>query len=118
MGITTVNEYIESAPKETQEKLKKLREIILTTLPEDTKESVSYMMPFYSYKGRVCYFGVFKNHIGFFVMPPIIAKHKEDLKNYVTTISSVHLPLDQDLPEALIKKLLAARVKFNEEKSN
>jgi uncharacterized protein YdhG (YjbR/CyaY superfamily) len=109
-----VDELISGAPEKIRGKLKKLRKLIKETVPQ-AKESISYGLAFYEYKGRLVYFGLQKNHIGLYIPPPIIEDHKKELENYGTTKSAIHLPFDQTLPEALIKKLIKARVKHNEE---
>lgn len=114
LNNNSVEEYIESAPKEVQPKLRELREIIKMTVPW-AEEKISYGMPFYGYKGRLVYFGLSKNHIGIYIPPPVIENHKKELKDYETTKSAVRIPLNKKLPISLIKKLVAARVKINED---
>ncbi len=109
-----VGEYIANAPKGVQGKLKDLRATIKSIVPEVT-ESISYGMPYYGYKGRLVYFAVMKNHIGLYIPPPIIEQHKKDLLGYTTTKSAVHLPINGRLPMTLVKKLVKARVKNNED---
>lgn len=111
-----VDELIRHAPKEIQVKLQELRKIIREVAP-DTQESISYGMAFYKYKGRLVYFGLQKKHIGLYIPPPIIEQHKNELKYYTTTKSAVHLSLVQKLPQALIKKLVESRIKWNEKVS-
>lgn len=110
----TVDEYIADSPKEIQSKLKQLRTIILSIVPKETEEKISYGMPFYSYLGRLVYFGAQKNFVGLYILPPIIPDHAKELKDYVTTKSAIHFPNDKKLPVALIKQLVKARVKYNE----
>lgn len=111
----TVDKYIASAPQEMQDKLKQMRNIIQEAAP-DAEEKLSYGMPYYGYKGRLAYFGYATKHIGLYVVPPVVEDHKEELKKYVTSTSTVQFPLDHDLPIALIKKLVKARIKINDEK--
>lgn len=111
----TVDEYIINAPKEVREKLKELRTIIKANAPE-AQEKISYGMPYYGHKGRLVYFAYFKNHIGFYIMPPIIEDFKNELKDYVTSIGTVRFPLDQKLPTSLIKRMMKARVALNNSK--
>jgi len=73
-------------------------------------------MPYYGYRGRVAYFQFSKNHIGLYIPPPVIQDHKRELERYHTAMATVRFPLDKKLPLALIKKLVKARVKWNEEK--
>jgi len=110
-----VDEYIASVPTEAQGKLQKLRAIIKTTAPL-AKERISYGMPFYEYKGRLAYFQLWRNHLGLYIPPPIIDNHKEELRSYETTISTIRLPLEKKLPVTLIRKLLKARMGKNDEK--
>lgn len=83
------------------------------TAPEAI-EGISYRMPYYKYNGALVWFAEFKNHIGFFVRPPVIEKHKHDLKDYETTKSTVRFPIGKPLPVGLIKKLVKACVAKNE----
>ena len=108
-----VDSYIASVPKEVQGKLKEIRKAIREVAPT-AKESISYGMPYYDYKGRLAWFAVMKTHIGLYLRPPVIEEHKLELASYKTTKSAIHFPLDKKLPIPLIKKLLKARVKKNE----
>ena len=110
-----VEEYINQAPFEIQDKLRGLREIIKEIVPL-AKEKISYGMAFYEYKGRLVYFGYQKKHIGLYIPPPIIENNTDLLKDYVTTKSAVHLSLDKGLPKSLIVKLIKDRVEWNENK--
>ena len=113
--VKNVDEYIALAPKEVQGKLKELRAAIKTAAPS-AQEHISYGMPYYEYKGRLVYFGLWKKHIGLYALTtPVLEEHKSELKGYVTTKGTVRLPLEEKLPLALIKKLVKARVKKNDE---
>ena len=115
----SVDVYIAAAPEEVQPKLREVRAVIREVAP-DAVESISYGMPFYSYKGqsgykgRLFYFALFREHIGLFLLPPIIEEHKEELAKYETTKSSLHLPLNKPIPISLIKKLLRDGLKKHE----
>jgi uncharacterized protein YdhG (YjbR/CyaY superfamily) len=71
-------------------------------------------MPYYSYKGRLAWFGLQRAHIGLYLRPPVIEEHKSELVGYQTTKSAVHLSLDKKVPAPLIKRLVRARMKKNE----
>ena len=111
-----VGAYIKNAPIAARGKLKELRAIIRKTAPK-AEECLSYGMPYYGYNGRLAYFAYAKKHVGLYIPPPVIAEHKKELKGYVTAMATVRFPLNKKLPVALIKKLLKARLKKNEEKS-
>lgn len=109
-----VDEYIASAPKEVRDKLRELRGVIIAAAP-NAQEKISYGMPYYGYKGRLVYFAHAKKHIGLYIPTPIIEEHKSELKGYETAKATVRFPHTEELPAALIKKLIKARVKKNEE---
>ena len=111
--VKDVNEYIASAPKEVKGRLNEMRKIIKEVAPK-AEEKISYGMPYYGYKGRLVYFAFAKNHIGLYIPPPIIEEHKSELKDYVTAKSTVQFPNDKKLPASLIKKLVKARIKWND----
>ena len=108
-----VDEYIAEAPKEVRGKLKELRAIIKSAAPK-AEERISYGMPYYGYKGRLAYFRHWKAHIGLYVPTPVIEEHESELKDYETARATVRFPLEANLPIALIRKLVKARVKKNE----
>ena len=110
-----VDDYIAAAPKKLQPKLIQLRRIIKSAVPKAI-EKISYGMPYYGYKGRLVYFRLSKNHIGLYIPTPIIEEHKKELKNYSTSKATVRFPIGKPIPVSLIKKLVKARVKKNEEK--
>lgn len=111
-----VDAYIARAPKEMRSRLRELRATIRKAAPK-AEERISYRMPYYAYKGRLAYFAAFTKHISLFIPSPIVEEHKKELKDYVTTTAAVHLSPDKRLPVALVKKLVRARMKRNEEKS-
>jgi|SRR3989344_2863427 len=113
-SLKGVDEYIASAPREVRGRLEELRKAIKAVAPK-AAERISYRMPYYAYKGRLVYFAYFKNHIGLYIPTPVIEEHWSQLKGYVTAAATVRFPLDEELPMLLIKKLVKARVKKDEE---
>jgi uncharacterized protein YdhG (YjbR/CyaY superfamily) len=110
-----VNSYIKTARRDVRAKLVQLRRVIKATAPR-ADEGISYGMPYYEYKGALAYFAAFKSHVSLFVPPPVIEEHRRELKAYETTKSSIHFQLDKPLPYALVRKMVRARMKKNEEK--
>jgi len=111
--VANVDEYIDVAPKEVQEKLRQLRALILKVSP-NAIERISYRMPYYEYHGRLIYFGITKAHIGLYIPLPVIEEHRKEIGPYYATKATLHLPLDEDLPNELIKMLVKAKMKKNE----
>lgn len=110
---SSVSEYIAMAPKGVQGKLKEVRAAILDAAP-DAREGISYGMAYFSYKGRLAWFGLHSTHIGVYLRPPVLQEHEHELRGYQTTKSALHLPLDRKVPVALVKKLVRAAIEKNE----
>ena len=105
----SIEEYIEAAPKEVQEKLWQLHESILKTAP-GAVQGLKWGMPAYSYKKILVTFAILKHHIGFYPMPSAIKAFAADLKNFKTAAGSVQFPLEKKLPLTLIRKIVRFRV--------
>lgn len=115
MTPTTVDEYITHAPEEFQPKMRQLQTLIKETAPAAT-EKLSYGMPYYSYLGRLIYFGYWKQHLGIYAMPTSMVGYEDELKQYQTGKATLQVPWDQKLPTSLIQKLIRAQVRINEKK--
>ena len=113
---TSIEEYIDAAPIDTQKKLHQLHDCIRKAAP-GAAESLKWRMPAYSYQKILVTFAVFKQHIGFYPMPSAIKVFAKDLSKYKTAAGSVQFPLDKPLPLLLITKIVKFRVKENEEGS-
>jgi uncharacterized protein YdhG (YjbR/CyaY superfamily) len=111
-----VEEYIAATPKDVQPKLKQIRSAIREVAP-DAVESISYGMPFYSYKGeegfkgRLVYFGLLKSSIALYMRPQDLEPYMGEVAEYMSTKSALQFPLDQAPPVPLIKKLVREAMK-------
>ena len=112
--LTSIEEYIDAAPVDTQKKLWQLHACILKAAP-NTAESLKWRMPAYSYEKILVTFAVFKHHIGFYPMPSAIKAFAKDLSKYKTAEGSVQFPLDKPLPIPLISRIIKFRVKESKE---
>ncbi len=108
---TDVDAYIAAAPEAVRPKLRAVRAAIRKVAP-DAVESMSYGIPFYSFRGvsgiegRLVYFGLLKTEVGLYLRPPVIEEHRDELTGYKTTKSALRIPLDRPIPAALIQKLV------------
>lgn len=73
-------------------------------------EMPGYFYEGYNYNGMFAWFSYKKPYVRLHVIPPVIADHKEGLTGYKTTKSIVSFPVDEDIPTALLKKLVKASV--------
>lgn len=112
----TVDDYINSCPKEAQEKLQTIRQIIKEEAPGAT-EKLSYGMPYFSLNGRLVYFAAHSEHIGFYPMKTGVEAFTKELKNYETSPGTIRFPLNKPLPTSLIRKIIKFRVRQNSQKN-
>lgn len=113
-----VDAYIAKCPKAVQSKLREVRAAIRQALP-GVQEGIAYSMPYYSHKGNlswhdrsIAWFGLQSNHIGLYLKPPTIQKHRKELSGYKTTKSAVHISLDRKVPVPMIKALVKASARI------
>lgn len=105
-SINSVEKYIELYPAEVQVILNKIREIVLSIVPEAV-ESISYGMPAYKLnKKPLIYFAAFKNHIGLYATPDGHKAFEKELAGYKQGKGSVQFPLNQELPFELITEIV------------
>lgn len=106
-----IDEYIKLAPKENQDTLKRIREVVNESAP-NAEEAIKYGMPTLRIKNKnLIHFAVFKNHYGFYPAPSAIVEFKKDLEGYVTSKGAIQFPIDKPVPFELIKKIVEFRVK-------
>jgi uncharacterized protein YdhG (YjbR/CyaY superfamily) len=109
--FSTIDEYLKTFPAEVQARLKKMRRTIRTAAPQ-AEETISYQIPTFKLGGKnLVHFAGFKNHIGFYPVPSAVAAFRKELAPYVRGKGSIQFPLDRPLPYALVKRIVAFRVK-------
>jgi len=62
------------------------------------------------------WFAAFKSHCSFFPTASVIKTFKGELEGFSTSKGTIHFPIDEPLPVALIKRMVKARVAENEKK--
>lgn len=112
-GERDVDAYIRAAPPKAQPMLQRLRELIKAAAP-GAEERISYGMPFYEYHGRLVYFAGYANHVGLYAALPANSLYAGELKKYRAAKTTIRFPLGHPLPDALVTKIVKARVKENE----
>jgi len=111
-NFRTIDEYIETFPKDIQKILETVRQTIKKTVP-DAKEAISYQIPTFKLNGNLVHFAAFKNHIGFYPGSKAIKIFQKDLVKYKSLKGAVQFPLDKPMPLSLIQKIVKHRVKEN-----
>jgi len=111
-----VDEYLDSLPEMVRATLGKLRKTIKAIAPK-AEELISYRIPCYKLNGMLVGFAAFPNHCSFIIMSPrLMGSFKDELKEYDYSGATIRFPHNKPLPVALVKKLVMARIKENEER--
>jgi len=107
----TIDEYIETFPKDVQPILEKVRQTIRKAAPKAV-EAISYQMPTFKLNGKgLVYFAGYKSHIGFYPIPSGVEAFKKELSKYKQGKGSVQFPLAEPVPYDLVKRIVQFRVK-------
>ena len=115
-----VDSYIANSGKEARPKLKELRKIIKSTIPE-VEERISWGVPFYKYHGQIGGFAAYKNHVSFGHWGDVLqSKDRKMLeeKGYKTGKRTIQIGYDQKVPTVVVKQILKAQAKINKAKKS
>jgi uncharacterized protein YdhG (YjbR/CyaY superfamily) len=113
--VKTVDDYLQALPEDIRVTLEKLRHAIRAAAPQ-AEEVISYGIPPFKQNGGLVGFGAASKHCAFYVMSPAVMKmFAEELRGYDTSPGAIRFPQDKTLPATLVKKLVKARIKENEE---
>jgi len=108
---TTIDEYLASLSEEERRELQRLREIILSTVPE-VKERIAYKICVFSVGNDLVGFAVQKRFLSFYTMSPqLVERMKSDLQDHEVSGATIHFTPEAPLPKVLIEKILSERLK-------
>ena len=112
-----VDEYIANAQKEAQPILKEVRALIKLVVP-GAEEGISWGFPFYKYHGTLAHFAAYKHHValgfGSYLQNKYIAILEKN--SYATGQKRIQIKFDQKVPLEVIKQIIKAQSKINENK--
>jgi len=111
-AIHTVDEYLSALPKSSKDKIEVLRRTIRQAAPE-AEERISYGMPSFQWNGMLVWYAAFKKHIGFYPKSSAISAFQHELTRYKTSKGAIQFPIDDPIPEELVKEIVRFRVKEN-----
>jgi uncharacterized protein YdhG (YjbR/CyaY superfamily) len=111
-----VDEYLARVPEPARGTLKRIRRVIRSVVPTETTEVISYGIPMFKYNGMLVGYAAFKNHCSLFPTGSgVLDRFEKELSGYRTSKGTLQFPSDKALPDALVKKIVKARVKENKE---
>jgi uncharacterized protein YdhG (YjbR/CyaY superfamily) len=108
---TVIDAFLATLPDDRKAALEALRGTIAVAAPEAV-EAISYGVPAFKYRGRpFVSFGATKGHCAFYVQSPtVMDAHRDEIAEYDTTKGTIHFQADKPLPDAMVTKLVRARV--------
>ena len=117
MAAADIDAYLADVPEPGRSTLEEVRRRILAVIP-DAEQCISYQMPTFrtppsgKRKGKVVAgFAAFAKHLSYLPHSgdtlPALA---DELTGYERTKSSLHFAFDEPLPEALVRRLVEARL--------
>ncbi|MBV8217628.1 MAG: DUF1801 domain-containing protein [Solirubrobacterales bacterium] len=111
MSAEEVDEYLRGVEEPKRTTLQALRATILEIVPDAT-EIISYGLPAFRVGGvTVAGFAAFKNHLSYLPFSgTVLPELSDELSGYKMTKSSLHFPVDEPLPKALVNKLIETRL--------
>lgn len=106
----TVDGYLDAAPEPQRSTLVALRETLRALLP-DAEETISYSMPAFKLGGKaVAGYAYFKGHCSYFPHSgQVLPELTEELGDYEWAKGTLRFPIDEPLPEWLVRRLVETR---------
>ena len=106
-----IDAYLAGLPPAQRGALQRLRAQIARLVP-DAVETISYGMPTFKLHGRfLVSFAGWKAHCSIYPLSgTFLDAHADELRGYRRTTGSVHFTPDAPLPEALVERLVRARI--------
>jgi uncharacterized protein YdhG (YjbR/CyaY superfamily) len=111
MSKKEIDAYLANLDEPQRGTLEQLRRDILSVVPE-AEECISYSMPAFRVNGKVVAgFAAFKTHLSYLPHSgAVIDELGDEVAGYTSTKGSLHFPLDQPLPEPLVRRLIEAKI--------
>jgi uncharacterized protein YdhG (YjbR/CyaY superfamily) len=112
MTTQDIDDYLALVEEPKRSSLEALRRSILETVP-DAEQCLSYGLPAFKVQGRtVAGFAAFKNHLSYLPHSgSVLDEMGDDIAGYQSTKGSLHFPVDQPLPDVLVRKLVEAKMR-------
>ena len=111
MTSVDVDAFLAALPAEMGTALENLRRAIGVAAP-GAEETINYGVPAFKYRGRpLVSFGAAKSHCSFYVQSlAVMDAHRDELASYDTSKGTVRFAPDSPPPDALVAKLVRARM--------
>ena len=105
-----IDSYLNSIDKQQRAALNHIRDVAMDVVP-DAEETFSYGMPVLKYRNKYLLgYAAFKNHLSMFPGSGAVESLKDELKQYKTSKGTIQFTLDQPVSDAVIRKIVEARI--------
>lgn len=106
-----IDDVLATLPEDVRTALEALRRTISAAAPEAV-ESISYGVPAFKYRGRpLVSFAAAKNHCSLYLQSPAVMEaHRDELASYDTSKGTLRFTPSAPPPDALVTKLVRARM--------
>ena len=107
---TTIAEYIQAAPRESQPHLRRLYAILKSVAPQ-AEEAIKWGTPFFVEPRFLFAFSAHKAHCNFAPTPAALEAFRKELADHKTTKNYLQIPYEEPVPEDLIRKIAEHRLR-------
>lgn len=107
------SEYRETLEPDVKKKLDELHKMIKEEIPQ-ADEVVAYGMPGFKIKTNIIFFCAFPGHIGIYPAPSGVLEFLKYTDKYKTSKGAIQIPINEELPLDIIKKVVQFRIKEDE----
>lgn len=112
-NLKTIDDYLATVDDDKRVALQALRKMILAIAPA-AQETISYGVPTFKLDGMLVSFGAAKKHCALYGMSPkVFADLGDELAAYDTSKGTIRFQADTPLPEALVRRVVVARMAEN-----
>ncbi len=111
MSAADIDAYLGDLDEPKRTTLQRVRASILRVVP-GAEQGLSYGMPAFKVDGKVVAgFAAFKKHLSYLPHSgSVLDELSDDLAGYTMTKGSLHFPVDEPLPDAIVAKLIRVRL--------
>ena len=107
---TTIKQYVDGAPPESQAHLRKLLAILSSVAP-DAEQTMKLNTPFFIEPRFLFSIAAFKAHCCFAPSPDTLKAFEKELKAYKTTKNYLQIPYADPVPEDLVRRIAEYQLK-------
>lgn len=116
--MTAIDDYLAKVEAPKRKELERIRRLAKKAVPS-AEEAIVYGMPTLKYQGKPFLgFDAHKNHIGVYPYSGrVIETLKDQLRDYGLSKGAIRVPLNQPIPESILREVILCRLEAIEAKT-